>query len=104
MPEFSSGVLVRASGRITLICSCNRWTAAASTLDELNRQAASHDDSPWQRHVVRVWPVAFWPKDEAEFAALIASASDASQPAASGTYGTEAAGKGDPAAVDGGAA
>lgn len=34
--------------------------------------------------------------------ARLAGVSDASQPAPSGTYGTESAGKGDPAAVDGG--
>lgn len=56
---------------VRLQCSCRRWTAEADSLDELNKQAALHDDSPWQRHVVRLDPPESWPLNDAEFRVLL---------------------------------
>ncbi len=42
-----------APGSFRIACSCGRWDFVG-TADEIYRAGLTHDDSPWNRHVVGV--------------------------------------------------
>lgn len=50
----------------TATCSCDRWTQTG-TATELDALVRGHDDSPWRRHVVSIYPIG--PERDADFEA-----------------------------------
>lgn len=53
-----------ADTRYVATCSCRRWTKEGTAAD-LQGQVRAHDDSPWQRHIVSIYP--FGPERDHDF-------------------------------------